>query len=448
MSRPFLKPETGEFMLDKKRILHEEETIREALASRGQSIDFSPIKDLDLEISQMKQAWEALREKRNRLAQDIGTKKRNGLPTDDLMDESRTVNELIAKDEGLLAALESRLDEFLWGIPNVPRPDVPKGRSELDNVTVRSAGIPTSFSFTPKPHWEVGAELGIMDTEHTSLVSGSRFSTLIGMGARLERALTNYMLDLHTLPQHNPEGAYKEHSVPFLVRKEALMGTGQLPKFKEELFYCPEDELYLIPTAEVPLTNMFRETILDPSELPIRMVAQTACFRREAGAAGRDSRGLIRQHQFEKVELVWITNPETSSIDHERLTADAERVLSGLGLPYRVISLCTGDLGFSSAKTYDLEVWMPSQNTYREISSCSNFEDFQARRAQIRFRDPNTKKTRFVHTLNGSGLAIGRTVAALLENRQGPDGTVRIPDALVPYMGGVTEISPPKKGQK
>ncbi|MHB1758021.1 MAG: serine--tRNA ligase [Leptospirillum sp.] len=435
-------------MLDKKRILHEEETIREALASRGQNFDFSPIRDLDREISQLKQTWEALREKRNRLAQDIGIKKRNGQPTEDLMDESRTVNELIAKDEGLLASLENKLDEMLWVIPNIPAEDVPKGASEADNVTIRTVGTPNSFPFEPKPHWELGAELGIMDVEHTSLVSGSRFSTLTGAGARLERALANYMLDLHTLPEHNPEGRYIEHSVPFLVRKEALMGTGQLPKFKEELFICPEDELYLIPTAEVPLTNMYRETILDSSELPIRMVAQTACFRREAGAAGRDSRGLIRQHQFQKVELVWITNPETSSTDHERLTADAERVLSGLGLPYRVIALCTGDLGFSSAKTYDLEVWMPSQNTYREISSCSNFGDFQARRAQIRFRDPKTKKTRFVHTLNGSGLAIGRAVAAILENNQQLDGTVRIPEALVPYMGGITEISSRKKGPK
>lgn len=435
-------------MLDKKRILHEEETIREALATRGQPIDFSPIKNLDSEISHLKQAWEALREKRNRLAQEIGIKKRHGDPTDDLMNESRAVNELISKDEGLLASLESRLDEQLWVLPNIPKSDVPRGTSEADNVPIRSIGVPASFSFLPKPHWELGQELGILDVEHTALVSGSRFSTLVGTGARLERALASYMLDLHTLPEHNPDGAYTEHSVPFLVRKEALLGTGQLPKFKEELFYCSEDDLYLIPTAEVPLTNMFRETILDPSELPIRMVAQTACFRREAGAAGRDSRGLIRQHQFQKVELVWITNPDTSGDDHEKLTADAERVLSGLGLPYRVISLCTGDLGFSSAKTYDIEVWMPAQNTYREISSCSNFEDFQARRAQIRFRDPKTKKTRFVHTLNGSGLAIGRTVAALLENGQRADGTIRIPDALVPYMGGVTEITPRKKGQK
>jgi len=435
-------------MLDKKRILHEEETIREALASRGQKVDFSPIKKLDAEISQLKQTWEALREKRNRLAQEIGIRKRNGQPTEDLMDESRAVNEMISKDEGLLASLELKLEELLWVIPNIPAPDVPRGSSELENVTIRSVGTPALFSSPPKPHWELGSELGIMDVERTTLISGSRFSTLIGVGAQLERALANYMIDLHTLPQHNPDGTYTEHSVPFLVRKEALLGTGQLPKFKEELFYCPEDELFLIPTAEVPLTNMFRETILDTSELPIRMVAQTACFRREAGAAGRDSRGLIRQHQFQKIELVWITNPETSSDDHEKLTSDAERVLSGLNLPYRVISLCTGDLGFSSSKTYDLEVWMPSQNTYREISSCSNFGDFQARRAQIRFRDPKTKKNRFVHTLNGSGVAIGRAVAAILENGQRADGTVKIPEALVPYMGGMTEITPKRKGQK
>lgn len=430
-------------MLDKKRILHEEETIREALASRGQSLDFSPIRKLDSEIGQLKQAWEALREKRNRLAQEIGTRKRNGQPTEDLMDESRTVNELISKDEGLLASLEAKLDELLWMIPNIPASDVPRGKSELDNVTIRTVGTPTVFPFEPKPHWDLGHELGIMDVEHTALVSGSRFSTLIGAGARLERALANYMIDLHTL-----QGAYTEHSVPFLVREEALRGTGQLPKFKEELFYCPEDDLYLIPTAEVPLTNMFRESILDHASLPIRMVAQTACFRREAGAAGRDSRGLIRQHQFQKVELVWITAPETSRDDHERLTSDAEKVLIGLELPYRVVALCTGDLGFSSSKTYDLEVWMPSQETYREISSCSNFGDFQARRAQIRFRDPATKKTRFAHTLNGSGVAIGRAVAAILENGQRPDGSVGIPKALVPYMGGMTEILPATKGQK
>ncbi len=435
-------------MLDRKRILHEEESVRKALAMRGQEIDFAPIKKLDAEISALKQTWEALREKRNRLAQEIGVRKRQGLPTDDLMDESRTINDLIAKDEGFLDSLEKTMDEYLWVIPNTPRPDVPEGSSERENVTLRTIGTPASFPFPPKPHWEIGQDLGILDFERTSLISGSRFSTLRGAGARLERALAAYMLDMHTLPEHNPDGPYTEHSVPFLVRKEALLGTGQLPKFKEELFSCPEDGLTLIPTAEVPLTNLYRESILDAGTLPVRMVAQTACFRREAGAAGKDTRGLIRQHQFQKVELVWITTPERSAEDHERLTADAERILQGLGLPYRVIALCTGDLGFASAKTYDLEVWMPSQETYREISSCSNFEDFQARRAQIRFRDPNTKKPRLAHTLNGSGLAIGRTVAAILENGQCADGSVKIPEALVPYMGGVREITLLKKDQK
>jgi seryl-tRNA synthetase len=329
-----------------------------------------------------------------------------------------------------LKQIETELENLLLFIPNLPHESVPPGTSAEQNPVVRAQGTPPQFSFAARPHWDIGAELGILDFERGVKLSGSRFTVLFGAGARLERALIQFMLDLHTR-----EHGYTEVLPPFLVQREAMVGTGQLPKFEEEAFKTTEPEYFLIPTAEVPVTNLHRDEILDGARLPIRYVAYTPCFRREAGAAGRDTRGLTRQHQFDKVELVKFADPASSYPELEKLTADAEDVLARLGLSYRVVALCGGDLGFSSAKTYDIEVWMPGQGRFVEISSCSNFEDFQARRARIRFRRESGAKPEFVHTLNGSGLAVGRTLAAILENFQQADGSVVIPEALRPYTG-------------
>jgi len=329
-----------------------------------------------------------------------------------------------------LKQIETELENLLLFIPNLPHESVPPGTSAEQNPVVRTAGTPSQFAFAARPHWDIGAELGILDFERGVKLSGSRFTVLFGAGARLERALIQFMLDLHTR-----EHGYTEVLPPFLVQREAMVGTGQLPKFEEEAFKTTEPEYFLIPTAEVPVTNLHRDEILDAARLPIRYVAYTPCFRREAGAAGRDTRGLTRQHQFDKVELVKFADPASSYPELEKLTADAEDVLARLGLSYRVVALCGGDLGFSSAKTYDIEVWMPGQGRFVEISSCSNFEDFQARRARIRFRRESGAKPEFVHTLNGSGLAVGRTLAAILENFQQADGSVVIPEALRPYTG-------------
>lgn len=379
--------------------------------------------------------------------------KREGQSTEDLAQGMADNKAEVQHRKAQAAAADGALHTLLEALPNLPQDSVPVGASERDNVCEKNAGTIPTFDFTPKPHWEIGEALGILDFERAAKISGSRFVVQFGAGARLERALANFMLDLHTR-----EHGYAEVLPPFLVNSRSLFGTGQLPKFAEELFHCDDkgpfdphslqdNDHWLIPTAEVPLTNLFRDETLDLSGGPLSLCAWTPCFRSEAGSYGKDVRGMIRQHQFQKVELVKFTRPEDSAAEHETLTRHAEIVLERLGLPYRRMLLCTGDMGFSSAKTHDLEVWVPGQNTYREISSCSNFESFQARRANIRYKPEGAKKSEFVHTLNGSGLAVGRTYLAILENYQQADGTVRIPDALIPYMGGETVIAKERLGR-
>ncbi|MFN3264584.1 MAG: serine--tRNA ligase, partial [Aquificaceae bacterium] len=383
--------------------------------------------ELDAQRRSILRELEDLRATRNAKSKEIGMLKKQGQDTSPLEEEVKRLRENIEKREEELSAVESQLKDLMLRIPNLPHESVPYGEDESQNVEVRRWGKPREFSFEPKPHWEIGERLGILDFERASKLSGSRFVVLKGWGAKLERALINFMLDLHS------RKGYREVLPPHLVRPEILLGTGQLPKFEEELYRCERDDLYLIPTAEVPLTNLFREEILSEEDLPIYMVSYTPCYRREAGAYGKDIRGIIRQHQFNKVELVKIVKPEHSYEELERLTSDAEDVLQALGLPYRVVLLCTGDMGFASAKTYDIEVWLPSQGRYREISSCSNCEDFQARRMNTRYRDISGR-LHFVHTLNGSGLAVGRTLVAILENYQQEDGSVVVPEALRDYL--------------
>jgi seryl-tRNA synthetase (EC 6.1.1.11) len=370
---------------------------------------------------------EALRAERNSLSKEIGKRKSRGEQTAELEGKVKEIKEKIEGLEDQLSKVEEQLKSVMLSIPNIPHQSVPVGKDETENVEVRRWGVPRDFDFEPKAHYEIGEALGILDFERGARLAGSRFTVMWGWGAKLERALINFMLDFHT------SKGYKEVWVPHLVKPEILEGTGQLPKFEEDLYFCERDGLYLIPTAEVPLTNLFRDTILEEKDLPIYLTAYTPCYRREAGAYGKDIRGIIRQHQFDKVELVKIVHPDTSDQELERLTADAEEILKLLGLPYRVVALCTGDLGFASAKTYDIEVWFPSQNKYREISSCSNCTDFQARRMNTRFKDSEGRK-RFVHTLNGSGLAVGRTLAAILENYQQKDGSVIVPEVLRDYL--------------
>jgi len=428
-------------MLDRNRILKDPESAGRAFRSRGLEVDLSALLSLDSQWFESTREWEGLRERRNSLSGEIGKKKRQGEPTEELYAEVLRINAAIEQSDLSRRELERRREEMWLLLPNLPAASVPVGKDETENPEIRRSGSLPIFSFTPRPHWEIGASLGILDFDRAARMSGARFSILLGAGARLERALISFMLDCHTSGRFG--GApYREISVPYMVLPESLVATGQLPKFKEELFHLPADDLFLIPTAEVPVTNYYRGEILDEASLPVKFAATTACFRREAGAAGKDTRGLIRQHQFNKVELVWLSTPESSFENLENLTRDATDILERLGLPYRVIALCTGDLGFSSAKTYDVEVWLPSQERYREISSCSNFMDFQARRAQIRYRRSSDRKVQLVHTLNGSALAVGRTLAAILENYQTEDGSVVVPDALVPYMGGLTRISP------
>ncbi|EQD24549.1 MAG: hypothetical protein D084_Lepto4C00415G0005 [Leptospirillum sp. Group IV 'UBA BS'] len=398
--------------------------------------------DLDAEWFGAVREWEALREKRNTLSAEIGQKKRRKEPTEEIEALVRSVNAAIGEAEVRKRTLEAEREEQWMALPNLPHESVPLGKDENDNPEICRRGEPRVFSFPPRPHWEIGDGLGVLDFDRAARMSGARFSLLSGAGARLERALVSFMLDCHIAPRPDGSAPYRELAVPYLVLPESLRTTGQLPKFREELFYVAADDLYLIPTAEVPVTNTLRGEIVEESALPLKFCAYTACFRREAGAAGKDTRGLIRQHQFDKVELVWFSSPERSWDHLETLVEDATGILERLGLPYRVIALCTGDLGFSSAKTYDIEVWFPSQGRYREISSCSNFADFQARRGQIRYRRSEDRKVQLLHTLNGSGLAVGRTLAALFENFQTEEGGVRIPEALVPYMGGVTYLDP------
>jgi len=421
-------------MLDIKFVRNNPQVVKDALAKRGSTVTLDEFLRLDEERREKLFIVEQMKNRRNTVSEEIGKLKKAGQDASDMVLEMRQLSKEIKIKDEEVKALEERLSAILLNIPNIPHVSVPTGASEADNVLIRTWGTPRDFTFQPKPHWELGEDLNIIDFERAGKVTGARFSFYKGLGARLERAVISFMLDLHT-----NEHQYVEVFPPFIVNRESMVGTGQLPKFAEDMFKLEGSDYYLIPTAEVPVTNLYRNEILDEADLPIKHCAYSACFRAEAGAAGRDTRGLIRQHQFNKVELVEFCRPQESYEELEKLTQNAERVLQLLGLPYRVMLLCTGDMGFSSAKTYDLEVWLPSYQAYKEISSCSNFEDFQARRAGIRFRNEKGK-VEFVHTLNGSGLAVGRTVAAILENYQEADGTVTIPEVLRPYMGGKARI--------
>ena len=387
---------------------------------------------IDAERRQAITAAETLQARRNRASEEIAKLKKSGQDASAQISETKELREQIQESEKKAAEQEARLREILTSIPNIPHDSVPVGKGAEDNVEARRWGTPPQFDFKPKPHWELGEELGVLDLERAAKLSGARFAVYWALGARLERALANFMLDLHTREQ-----GYTEVLPPYLVNSESMYGTGQLPKFAQDLFRVPhgEKDLWLIPTAEVPVTNLYRDEVLDGARLPVCLTAYTPCFRSEAGSYGKDVRGIIRQHQFQKVELVKFSRPETSYDELEKLTHDAETVLQKLGLHYRVVTLCTADMGFSSAKTYDLEVWLPGQNLFREISSCSNFETFQARRANIRYRPEGKSKTEFLHTLNGSALAVGRTWVAILENYQQADGSVLIPEVLWPYIG-------------
>jgi seryl-tRNA synthetase len=427
----------GTPLLDVKILRNEFERVEEALKNRGKSLELvAEFPALDVRRRELLQESETLKNRRNVVSQEVARLKKARENADDLILEMREVSDRIKEMDEEVRTLDERITELTLAIPNIPNENTPIGASEDDNVELRKWSEPRSFDFEPKAHWDIAQDLGILDFEAAAKVTGSRFVFYRGLGARLERALLNFMMDLHS-DQHG----YEEILPPYIVNRDSLIGTSQLPKFEEDLFKLRDTDYYLIPTAEVPVTNIHREEILNVEDLPKKFVAFSACFRSEAGSAGRDTRGLIRQHQFNKIELVKLVKPEESYAALEELTANAEKVLQLLELPYRVLALCTADIGFASAKTYDLEVWLPESNTYREISSCSNFEDFQARRANIRFRREAKGKPEFVHTLNGSGLAIGRTVAAILENYQQPDGSVSIPKVLQPYMGGLEKIS-------
>ncbi|HEX5036361.1 MAG TPA: serine--tRNA ligase [bacterium] len=418
-------------MLDLRMVLDNLPAVRERLASRGGTYDLSEVERLNQERKTFQKEYDDLRFEQNRISAEVARLKKEKQPADAVLEKTKQLSEEVKAAGEKMAAVEAKLREQLLQFPNLPHASVPLGKGAEENVEVRKRGEPKRFAFKPKPHWEIGEGLGILDFERATKISGTRFTVSKGLGAALERALIQFMLDLHV-----KERGYTEILPPFLVNAESLLGTGQLPKFEADLFKTTAG-YYLVPTAEVPVTNLHRDEILSADDLPISYTAYTPCFRSEAGAAGKDTRGLIRQHQFNKVELVKFSKPEESYEQLEKLTADAEEVLKRLELPYRTVALCTGDMGFSSAKTYDIEVWFPSQSAsggYREISSCSNFEDFQARRANIRFRRGAKDKPEFVHTLNGSGLAVGRTVAAILENYQDEKGVI-VPEALRSYLG-------------
>ncbi len=439
-------------MLDMQFVRGNLELVEDKLRARGAdpALLLGDFRSLDLRRREAITQAETLKARRNELSQQVGVLKKSGQDATALMDETRALKEKLDDLDRTAAALDEEMRLSLARIPNLTRAEVPVGTSEADNVTVKTWAEKPSFDFEPKPHWELGEALGILDLERAAKLSGARFAVYIGAGARLERALISFMLDLHT-----GKHGYTEVLPPFMVNSRSLYGTGNLPKFAEDLFRCSDadadavargeykdNDHWLIPTAEVPITNLYRDEILDETRLPISLTAYTPCFRAEAGAAGKDTRGIIRQHQFQKVELVKFVKPEDSDAQHERLTRDAEEILEALNLPYRRVLLCTGDIGFSSAKTFDLEVWLPGQQLYREISSCSNFEAFQARRAYIRYKPAGPKaKNEFVHTINGSGLAVGRTWLAILENYQQADGSVLIPEALRSYMGGLERIT-------
>ena len=425
-------------MLDIKFVRNNPEIIKETLLRRNYSnINTSRLFSLEGQRREILTRLEELRHQRNEVSKEIALLKKNGQDASSPIAKMKEVSSEIKRMDKDLSDILKEFNELMMLLPNIPHESVPTGKDEKDNTVVRIMGDIPRMDFEPLPHWELGERLGILDFSRAAKISGARFAVYTGAGARLERALINFMLDIHT-----KEHGYKEVLPPFLVNTESMTATGQLPKFKDDLFKIEGWDLYLIPTAEVPVTNIHREEILNEDELPVSYVAYTPCFRSEAGSYGKDTRGLIRQHQFNKVELVKFSHPDNSWEELERLTNDAEDILLRLNLPYRVVTLCTGDLGFSSAKTYDLEVWLPGQNLYREISSCSNFLDFQARRANIRFRKNGVKGTALVHTLNGSGLAVGRTVVAIMENYQQSDGSIMVPEPLRPYMGGTDIIHP------
>ncbi len=422
-------------MLDAKVLREQLDRVKERIGSRGATIDWEELTAVDRRRREILVETEKLKEKKNRLSGEIGKLKKSGGDARALMAENEGLSEAIRKQEEPLRQIEKRFEDLMLVIPNLPHESVPKGSDARDNPEVRRWGDPPKFDFKPKNHWEIGEELGILDFARAAKIAGARFVLYQGQGAHLERALINFMLDLHT-----EQRGYKETIPPFLVNRDSMIGTAQLPKFEADLFRIPDPELFLVPTAEVPLTNIHRGEILSGEDLPLYYVAYTPCFRREAGSYGQDVRGLIRLHQFNKVELVKLTEPKNSYQELEKMVQDAEEVLRQLQIPYRIVELCAGDLGFAAAKTYDLEVWLPGQGTYREISSCSNCEDFQARRAGIRYRSDKKGRPAFVHTLNGSGLAVGRTLVAVLENYQQKDGSVTVPEVLRPYMRGINQI--------
>ncbi len=420
-------------MLDVKFVTENPDEVKAAMATRSGSYDVDAVLVLHGKRKELIKKMEAMKAERNRATEEVAKLKKSGGDASETIARVKADNQIIKETDEELSRVEKDLKDALLNIPNIPDKSVPFGKDDSDNVEQRRFLQPTKFDFAPKPHWELGEKLGVLDAPSAAKITGARFTVYRGLGARLERALYNFMLDRHI------EKGYTEIFPPFMVNRDSMTGTGQLPKFEEDAFAVKNTDYFLVPTAEVPVTNLHRAEIIPEKALPIKYCAYTACFRGEAGSAGRDTRGLIRQHQFNKVELVKFTRPEDSEKEHEELTAQAESILKELKIPYRVVLLCSGDLGFSAAKTYDIEVWMPSYNRYVEISSCSNYTDYQARRMNIKYRKADGK-TELVHTLNGSGLAVGRTTAAVLENYQNADGSVTVPDALVPYMGGIRVI--------
>ncbi len=423
-------------MLEAKYIREHIDEVREKLTLRDQTINLDKFLSIDEERRKSIQEWEKLRALQKKVSDEVSKKKREKIDASGLIAEMKKVSQELKRLDEVVEEKEKALQDLLLIIPNLPHESVPKGKDSSDNVEVRRWGEIPKFDFEPKPHWDLGEGLGILDFKTGAKIAGARFTLYLDLGAKLERALINFMLDLHTR-----EHGYREVLPPFMVNRVTMTGTGQLPKFEEELFKVEGTDYFLIPTAEVPVTNIHQDEVLEEEVLPLYYTAYTPCFRKEAGSYGKDTRGLIRQHQFNKVELVKFTKPESSYDELEKLLSNAEEVLKRLKVPYRVVNLCTGDLGFSASKTYDIEVWLPGQNTFKEISSCSNFEDFQARRAKIRYRISGKSKTEYVHTLNGSGLAVGRTLVAILENYQQADGSVIIPEVLRSYMNGVEKIT-------
>ena len=422
-------------MLDIKRIRMDAQEVKDALEKRHGDYPIDRVLELDEKRRELLVHVEEMKAEQNKVSKEIPKLKKEGKDVEPIFAQMKELSEKVKEFDGQVKDVDDELRTLLLQIPNTPHHTVVEGESDEDNVEMRKDGTPREFDFEPKAHWDIGTELDVLDFERASKISGARFSVFKGAGARLERAIISFMLDLHT-----GEHGYTEMSTPFMVNRDSMIGTGQLPKFEEDMFHVPSKDFLLVPTAEVPLTNLLRDEILTEDQLPVYFTAYTPCFRQEAGSAGRDTRGLIRNHQFDKVEMVKFAHPDKSYDELETLTNNAEEVLKRLGIPYRVVMLSTGDLGFSSAKTYDVEVWMPSYNRYVEISSCSNFEDFQSRRANLRFRREDNGKVEYLHTLNGSGLAVGRTFAAILENFQQEDGSVIIPEVLRKYMGGMEKL--------